>query len=53
MFQCFERSLFVFSQDGSSSLHEAAWWGHDTVVKKLFHAGADVKMGDQVREHYV
>ena len=41
-------SLFVFYQDGRSSLHEAVLGGDDVIVKKLIQAGADVNLRDQV-----
>ena len=41
-------SLFVFSQDGRSNLHEAVLGGDRNVVKSLIEAGADVNLRDQV-----
>ena len=44
----FLKSLFVFSQDGRSSLHGAVLEGDRTLVKSLIQAGADVNLRDQV-----
>ena len=48
IFQFVLSSLFVFSQDGLSSLHLAARLGRDAIVKKLIHAEADINLRDQV-----
>ena len=46
-FQFLQRSLFVFSQDGRSSLHDAAEQGHVAIIKELIQAAAAVNLTDQ------
>ena len=47
-FQFLQRSLFVFSQDGRSSLHETAEQCHGAIIKELIQAGADVNLRNEV-----
>ena len=48
IFQFFLRNLFVFYQDGRSSLHEAMLEGDCGLVEKIIQAGADANLRDHV-----
>jgi len=43
----------IFMQNGSTSLHSAAWNGHLEVVKMLIKSGADVNIINNVSLYIV
>ena len=44
------KNCFWIGQDGGTSLHWAARYGHLEVVTKLLDSGADVHVKDNVRK---
>ena len=42
-------SLFLYLQDGDTTLHLACFVGHEKIVEMLMTAGADVKVKNEVR----